>query len=145
MLYLFTDKPNSVDRPILSGPTCDNGCDFLVSWNQTDYFYASPSHINYVVYISQDGDRPYKAQDCINVHSTSCKVRYGITEVHFGMYAAAVQTVFSVDYPDPDKISDLSNLSNVVQLDHSSYPSMYICAVYLYILSCSISYWKNHN
>ena len=133
-MFLFTDKPNPVDRPILSDPECDDGCDFVVSWNRTDYFYSTLSLVNYVVYISRDGIR-YRPQKCINVHSTHCIVHYEITEVEFGMYAAAVQTVFYYDDLVPDRTSDLSNFSNVVQLDYSSYPSMYIVFVYftLYI------------
>ena len=42
------------------------------------------------------------------------------------MYVAAVQTVFSLDYLDPEKTSDLSDFSNAVQLKNQYYASMYI-------------------
>ena len=130
---LFTDKPNPVDKPVLHDPVCDNGCRFLVTWNETDYFYSSQSHVNYVVYMSVDDGNYTRAAGCINVHSTECTIEYSITEIRFGMYAAAVQTVFSYDYLVSDRISILSNSSNVVQLNHRSYPSMHIYCIY-YIL-----------
>ena len=135
-MYLFVVKPNAVDRPILHDPECDDGCSFLVSWNETDHFYSSLSHVNYVVYISVDGKDYNRASGCINVHGTYCTIEYDITEIRFGNYAVAVQTVFSYSYLDPDKTSDISNSSNVLQLDHDSYPSMHI---YIYVCLVSLS------
>ena len=123
---LFADKPNPVDQPILHDPVCDDGCRFKVEWNHTDHIYFSKSHRNYVVYMSIDGIHQ-RVHECINVHSTSCTVEYGITEIRFGNYAAAVQAVYSYYYKSPDKTSDLSKFSNVVQLDYLSYPSMHLC------------------
>ena len=83
--------------------------------------------------MSVDGENKSRRAGCINVHSTGCTVEYSITEIRFGMYAAAV---FFYDYLVPDKISDLSNFSNVVQLNHQSYPSMHIVqcvCIYIYI------------
>ena len=90
--------------------------------------------MNYVVYMSVDGENKSRRAGCINVHSTGCTVEYSITEIRFGKYAAAVQTVFFYDYLVPDKISDLSNFSNVVELNHESYPSMHIVQC-VYIIS----------
>lgn len=124
LLYtcVFTDKPNPVDQPILHDPVCDDRCGFMVEWNHTDHFYLSRSQRNYVVYMSIDGINQ-RVHECINVHSTSCTIRYDITEIRFGKYAAAVEAVYSYNYKSPDKTSDLSRFSNVVQLDYSSYPS----------------------
>ena len=129
-MSLFTDKPNPVAQPILHDPVCDNRCGFEVEWNHTDYIYLSKSQRNYVVYMSIDGIQQ-RAHDCIIVHTTSCVVEYDITEIQFGKYAAAVQAMFSYDYKSPDRTSDLSTFSNVVQLDYSSYPSMHNLFVFL--------------
>ena len=126
---MFTDKPNPVDRPILHNPGFDNGCSFLVEWNHTDHYYFSKSHRNYIVYMSIDGTCQ-RARGCINKHSTSCVVRYDITEIRFGKYTAAVQAVFSIEDELPDRVSDLSEFSNMVQLNHMTYPSMNLIFVY---------------
>ena len=139
-IYYFTVKPNPVDQPILHDPVCNDGCSFNVTWSQTDHYYSSLSHVNYVVYILVDGIHRI-VEECINIHSTLCTVEYLITEIRFGKYAAAVQAVYQYDYTFLDKTSDLSNLSNVFQLDHNSYPSTYVyCNCVPLIVATDISY-----
>jgi len=123
----LTDKPNPVARPLLHKPSCDgNDCSsfgFKVQWNRTDYYFSSLSGINYNVYISFNGVSI--SLGCINVHGTSCVVPVQLNPVQLGMYAAIVEVVYDVqiDVPPPrEESSELSDLSNIVELDFSDIP-----------------------
>ncbi|XP_065905519.1 uncharacterized protein [Dysidea avara] len=131
---VFIYKPNPVASPLLHEPRCDNDdCSSFglpVEWNSTDYYHSSLSQINYIVYLSHNGDIR-RVEHCTYVHGTTCIIQ--MNPIVLGNYAVYVETVWDVqqDIP-PEKASEWSKLSNTVVVTYSDIPEAAIkpCAVY---------------